>query len=99
MDKSYLNLVGLAYRAGKCTVGEENILKELRANKVKLLLIAKDCSAATKKRFIDKCNTFKVPYMEADNRETLAHAIGKNERVAVAINDKGFAKSIQNKLS
>lgn len=99
MNKPYLNLIGLAYKAGKCIVGEENILNSLRLNKTQLLLIANDCSATTAKRLTDKCKTFAIPYMEVDSREILARAIGKSERVAIAITDKGFASSIKDKLS
>ena len=67
----YLNLIGLAFKAGKCVVGEENILNSIRSNNVKLLLIANDCGENTAKRLTDKCKTFAIPYMEADSRECL----------------------------
>lgn len=91
-------MIGLAYRAGKCTIGEESILKDIRSNKVKLLLIANDCSNTTKKRLTDKCKSFQVPYMEVDDRVTLAQAIGKSERIAIAVLDQGFAKKLTSLL-
>lgn len=87
-------MVGLAYRARKCSTGE-TIMKDIQAQKVKLLLIANDVSAQTRKKLTDKCKTYHVPYMEVDDRVTLASAIGKQERVAVAILDDGFANKIQ----
>ena len=99
MNRGYLNFLGLAFRAGKCVTGEENILKSLRSNKAKLLLIANDCGETTKKRLIDKCTTFEVPYMEVADRRALAQAIGKTERIAVAITDQGFATGIRKRLS
>lgn len=99
MKGNYLNLVGLAYRARKCSTGESIIIKDIQANKVKLLLIASDIGDQTKKKLTDKCSSYDVPYMEVDDRATLAHAIGKQERVAIAILDDGFAKKLQSLLS
>lgn len=98
MKHNYLNIVGLAYRARKCVTGEETVVQHIRDKKVKLLLIANDISEQTKKKLTDKCNTFQVPYIEVDDRETLGKAIGKKERVAVAILDEGFAKKLQSLL-
>src|SRR5699024_10335373 len=95
----YLNLIGLAFKAGKCVVGEENILNSIRLNKVKLLLISNDCSENTAKRLTDKCKPFAIPYMEADSREMLGQAIGKPARFAIAVIHKGSAKGIKDKLS
>src|SRR5699024_6299472 len=95
----YLNLIGLAFKAGKCVGGEENILNSIRSNNVKILLIANDCGENTAKRLTDKCKTFAIPYMEADSREMLGRDIGKPERVAIDINDKDCAKGIKDKLS
>lgn|SRR5690625_4635833 len=94
--KSYLNLVGLAFRAGKCMLGEEAILRAIRSQKAELVLIAKDAGARTKKTMIDKCTYYRVPYIIVEeDREALSHAIGKSARVAVAILDKGFSKGIK----
>jgi ribosomal protein L7Ae-like RNA K-turn-binding protein len=99
MKSNYLNIIGLAYRAQKCTTGEALIIKDIRLGKVKLLLIAHDISETTKKKLTDKCNSFHVPFLEVDDRYTLAQAIGKSERVAIAILDAGFAKKITSLLS
>ncbi len=99
MKKNYLNFLGLAYRARKCSTGEETIIQDIQKNKAKLILIANDISTVTKKKITDKCKTFHVPYMEVDDRATLAHAIGKSERVAIAILDEGFAKKMITLLS
>jgi len=99
LNRNYLNILGLAFRARKCSTGEEMIIQDIQKNKAKLILLANDISQGTKKKMIDKCETFNVPYMEVDDRRTLAHAIGKSERVAVAILDDGFSKKIMTLLS
>lgn len=99
MNHNYLNIVGLAFRARKISTGEELIVKDIQDGKVKLLLIANDTSNLTKKKLQDKCTTYEVPYVEVDDRHTLGHAIGKSERVAIAILDNGFAKKLRTLLS
>ncbi|RLL45353.1 YlxQ family RNA-binding protein [Oceanobacillus piezotolerans] len=94
MNKNYLNMIGLAYRARKCSLGEETILKDIQRQQAKLVLIASDTGPQTMKRLTDKCKYYKVPYLIVDDRETLANALGKSQRVAVAILDRGFAKKI-----
>lgn len=91
-------MLGLAFRAGKCTIGEEAIVKNIQQNKIKLLLIANDASANTLKKLTDKCKFYHVPYVVVDDRATLSHAIGKVGRVAVGIHDQGFADKIASLL-
>lgn len=98
MNNNYLNIVGLAYRARLCSVGEETIVKDIQRNKAELVLLASDIGRSTKKKLIDKCKTYEIPYVIVDDRNALSHAIGQTKRVAVAILDKGFSKKIQSLL-
>lgn len=98
MKNNYLNMVGLAHRAGKCSTGEDSIVKDIRQQKAKLVILASDIGPQTKKKLTDKCKTYKIPYRIADDRETLSQAIGKSHRVAIAILDAGFAAKIKSLL-
>src|SRR5690625_6313913 len=98
MNHSYLNLLGLAYRARKISTGEELILKDIQKRHAKLILIANDVSEQTKRKLTNKCKTYDVPYIEVDDRYTLVGAIGKQARVAIAILDDGFAKKLKSLL-
>lgn len=91
---SYLNILGLANRAGKCTFGEEQIVKEIRSNKSKLVLIASDIGVQTRKKLVDKCTTYQVPFIFVEDREILSQAVGKSGRVAISIHELGFAKKL-----
>lgn len=95
MKNSYLNLLGLAYKAGKCSLGEETIVKDIRKKRAKLVLLANDTGPQTRKKLSDKCKSNDVPLIIADDRETLSNAIGKSHRVAIAILDAGFAAKIK----
>ncbi len=90
-NQKLYSLLGLAFKAGKVVSGEEIVLNEIRANKLKVVFIAQDASQNTFKKISDKCNSYQTPYFQFADRYQLGAAIGKEERVIVGINDKGFA--------
>ena len=99
MKNNYLNILGLAYRAGKCSLGEDAILRDVRGEKAKLVLLANDIGPQTRKKLTDKCKFYEVPLVIVEeDRELLSNAIGKSHRVAIAILDAGFAKKIKSLL-
>ncbi|QHT46695.1 YlxQ family RNA-binding protein [Bacillus sp. SB49] len=98
MKKPYLNLLGMAMRAGKCTLGEESIVRDIQKRRAKLVLIAEDIGPQTKKKLTDKCSFYEIPCYTVDDRQTLSQAIGKTGRVAIAVLEKGFAEKLQSLL-
>lgn len=95
MNNNYLNILGLAHRAGACISGEERVVHDLKRRQIKLLLLANDIGKQTKKKLTDKCKTYQIPYVVVDDRYTLGKSIGKAERVAIGITNDGFARKIQ----
>ena len=72
------------------------MIKSIAANETKLVVIANDASANTKKKITDKCHFYHVDYFIVDeNIETISKAVGKNNRVALGIINQGFAKKIK----
>lgn len=94
-----LSALGMAMRAGKLATGDEIVLKAVRAGKAKLVIIAGDASDNTKKKFRDKCASYQVKLVEAYDRESLGRAIGKPERVVLAVTDVQFAGLIAGHIS
>lgn len=95
MNKSYLNILGLANAARKVITGE-TLLKSIKSNKISLVLIAANASENTKKKITDKCHYYHIQYYIVDEEsDILGKAIGKENRVAVGIADRGFAKKIK----
>lgn len=99
MSSAYLNLLGITYRARKCTLGEDLIIKSIQNKQAQIVLIAEDISDQTKKKLVNKCKTYEIDYREVAGREILGQAMGKSDRVAVAITDQGFAKKFRELLS
>jgi ribosomal protein L7Ae-like RNA K-turn-binding protein len=74
--------------------GEELVINEVRKGKAKMVILAEDASANTNKKLHDKCKTYNVAVHVFGTRFELGQAIGKDERVVIAITDAGFAKKL-----
>jgi ribosomal protein L7Ae-like RNA K-turn-binding protein len=98
MNHKFFSNLGLAMRAGKLTTGEESVLKAIRSGEAKLVLLAEDASAGTRKKMSDKCASYDVPLVEFGTREALGGSIGKEARVTVAVLDNGFANMLRKSL-
>lgn len=94
-EKQWMSLLGLANRARKVVSGEELVIKEVRQQKVKLVLLSQDASGNTTKKVTDKCKSYHVPVAFVLDRYTLGKAIGKDARVVVGITDSGFAAKLK----
>ncbi|UCZ51685.1 YlxQ family RNA-binding protein [Bacillus shivajii] len=94
-SEQWINFLGLIFRARKLITGEELVTKAVQKNNVYFVIISKDASENTKKKLTDKCKYYNVPYAVISDRQTIGQAIGKGERVVVAVEDQGFAKKIK----
>ena len=92
-------MIGFAMRAGKLVIGTDQVCKTIaKANGggIKLVVIAGNASAATRKKLSSKCDFYKIPSVEIDmTPEDLGALIGKTYAPAViGIADDGFSKEI-----
>ncbi|MBM7701905.1 YlxQ family RNA-binding protein [Metabacillus iocasae] len=93
-DERWRSFLGLANRARKIISGEELVVKEVRRQNAKLVILAKDASANTLKKVTDKCTYYNVQVKFVEDRYVLGQAIGKEARVVVAVLDDGFASKL-----
>ena len=93
-DQKILQLLGLATRARMTTTGEEMSVSEVRNGNAKLIILSEDASDNTSKKLHDKCKSYDVEIRVFGTRFELGHAIGKEERVVIAITDSGFARKL-----
>lgn len=87
-----INAFGLAKRAGKCVVGTEMCVENIRAGKAKLVVCASDLSANTIKRFKDSCSyhNTELIFVSVD-KMVLGQKLGKNNGTSsAAILDESF---------
>jgi len=94
MDKKVMSLLGLCMKARKLSAGEHACEIALRNGDAKLVLIAEDASLGTRKKFTNKAFYYKVPVVLYGSRDELSKAIGKDNRVVIAVTDSGFAGGI-----
>lgn len=90
-----LFMLGLCRKAGVSQSGETLCENAIRRKKVYLVLLAKDASPNTYKKFHDKCSFYSVPVMDTlFSKEELGAAMGQSERSCVAICEQGLAKGL-----
>jgi len=94
MDKKVSSLLSLCMKAGKLSAGEHACEIALRNEEAELVIIAEDASDNTKKKFTNKSFYYKVPVVLYSGRDRISKAIGKENRVVVAVTDSGFADSL-----
>lgn len=71
------------------------VLEAIQKKEVKLVILANDASANTKKQFLNKCAYYTIPIVSENfTREEISQAIGK-VRTVCAFEDEGFARSFQ----
>lgn len=87
-------MIGIANRSRKVVLGE-TCLVNIQSKKCKYVFIAKDASDNTKKKYIDKCEFYRIPYNQDFSSDYLSSAIGSYNRMVLGIVDDGFAKKIK----
>lgn len=87
-------LLGLAEKAGKVKSGEFSTEKAVKSGTAFLVLVSEEASDNTKKMFRNMCTFYEVPYYEFGKKEELGHALGKEMRASLAIQDEGFSKAV-----
>lgn len=90
-----LSLISLATKAGKIASGEFSTEKEVKAGRAAAVIVAKDASDNTKKKFKNMCDFYRVPIYFYADKDTLGHAMGKEFRASLAVLDAGFAKGMK----
>ncbi len=99
MDNA-LNLLGLAWKAGRLEAGEEPVGASARARKAKLLLLASDAADNTVRRAAHFGQAGKVlflttPYTKAE----LGRAVSRSSCAMLALTDAGLAGAFAQKLA
>ena len=93
MDK-VISMIGLATKAGKTVSGEFSVEKAIQGNKAHAVIVSVEASDNTKKMFTNMCAYYKVPIYLFGTKDELGHAMGKEFRASVSVEDAGFAKSM-----
>lgn len=87
-------LLGLAASARKISCGEK-VFATIRNRQAKLVILSEDLGNNTRKKLIDKCTFYEIPYVFYESSDLLSRAIGDHNKKYVAILDEGFAKKLE----
>lgn len=91
-------LLGLAAKAGKVQSGEFSTEKSVKSGRACLVIVSEEASENTKKKFRNMCTYYEVPLYILSDKEALGHAMGKEFRASLAVQDANFAQAIMKVL-
>ncbi|MHB1683438.1 MAG: L7Ae/L30e/S12e/Gadd45 family ribosomal protein [Bacilli bacterium] len=87
-------LLGLAARGRALVSGDDACMRAIRTRKAVLVIVARDAGANGVKKLRDKCSYYNIPLVNTLTKGQLGRALGKDERVVVAVTDARFAAKI-----
>lgn len=88
-------LIGIATKAGKIVAGTDACLDDIKKGKVKLILLAQDCSERTKSTFNEEAKKYNIAIFEVLSIEKMSSAMGKVNKAVIGIKDIGFSKKME----
>lgn len=94
MQDKFLQLLGLAQRAGAVTSGTMACLRALHKGKVKLLIVAVDTELKVAAEYRQVAEKNSIPLITISSQAELGNAIGKSRRAAVVIADPNFGRRL-----
>jgi len=101
VNDKFLNLLGIARRSGKLSLGHDAAIGSIVKNKAKLCIISKEGSDRLKNEMNHACSfeDKNIPVL-ITKYETLelSKAIGSKAAV-ITVDDEGFAKALKEKYS
>jgi ribosomal protein L7Ae-like RNA K-turn-binding protein len=93
-----LSMLSIAAKAGKVASGGFLCEKAIAEGHAYFVIIARDASDNTKKKFRNKCSFYKVDCTEYGSSDELGRCIGKEARTVIAITDAGLSEQVKKKL-
>ncbi|MGE5550692.1 MAG: L7Ae/L30e/S12e/Gadd45 family ribosomal protein [Bacteroidota bacterium] len=94
MAGDWVDLLGLARRAGQLLAGTETVTAAVKQGRVALLILATDLSDGTRARLIRLAQAHGVRTITALDRERLGRATGYSGRGVFAVLNKDLAKAV-----
>ena len=91
-------LLGMAQRAGKIVSGEFAVQKAIASGKAAALIVAADVSERARETVLREAEQKGIPVYNLFTKEMLGRCLGKEYRAVAALMDKGFAKTLAEKV-
>lgn len=97
MNKIY-SMLGIARKGGKLSIGFDATCLDIRNNKSKLVLIAKNASEKTNNNIQFECDKYDVKFIEFGEKELIGRCLGKKVVSVLSINDENIVDYILNNI-
>ena len=94
MSNTWINLLGLARRAGQLVAGAQTVAAAISRGRVALLIVASDLSAASQKKLARLAQAHGVRMIVALDRHRLGLATNYPGRGVFGVTSKDFAQAI-----
>lgn len=95
MTNKFLQFLGLIKKSGKLVEGynkcEDYIKKK---QKIFCIILSKDISPNTSKKFINYCNESNIPIINDYTKEELSNMLGKDEINVIGVSDKNMCERL-----
>lgn len=88
----------MCQKAGKLVAGNTRCESTIRSGKAKLVIISKEASKETAKRYNRLSERYNLRLITAGSKQQLGNSIGKVTRTVIVIIDKSFADMIINHI-
>lgn len=101
MNDKFLNLLGMARKSGKLSLGHDAAISSIVKNKAKLCIISFEGSERLKKEMAHACSfeDKNIPVLITKYETlTLSKAIGSKAAV-MTVDDEGFGKALQERYN
>ncbi len=98
MSEGWLNLLGLARRAGQMAPGENQTSLAMRRQQVALLVMAEDAGPSLYRKYHLWAQDLHVPLVIIGTKAQLGGAIGMGPHAVLAVLDEGFGRRILEEL-
>ena len=93
-EKKAISLLGIAAKAGAVTSGGFLTERAVRSGTAKLVIVATDASDNSYADISHITYHYQVPLVRFSTKDVLGHAIGKKDRICVAVLDQGLANAV-----
>jgi len=95
MSDKFLQLLGLAQRAGVVVSGTMACTEALKKGKGSLLVVAEDTEPKAAALYRQMAELKAIPFLTVYSQAALGNAIGKSRRALVVVADPNFSRRLQ----
>lgn len=93
-NKAFLLFLGLIKKSGNLIEGYNMCEEALSRRKIHLIVLSKDVSENTRKKFIKYTDAQNIPVITACDKEELGKALGRKEIHVLGVTDSKMGKKL-----